>query len=146
MFGLGPIRRWLTRGTGSAGDFPAGLGLAAADVAELAAVGEQVEAEYGFSSPVVLTTTLARLLRRRVPVRALREAGVRRVCGLQFADGTVVLVRARHAGDLGRLAAGLHFGEVRLDDFHSEGGRVTLEVSYGRHTDELCALGITQPG
>jgi hypothetical protein len=144
MFGLSPIRRWLERLSAPSRIASVGLNLAAEDVAELAAIGHQVAAEYGLSSPAVLSANLTRLIRRRVPVRALRAADVKSVGGLQFADGTVVLVRGRHVGDLGRLAAGLHFGSVHLDDFHSEDGQVTLDVSYGGHRDQLSALGITR--
>jgi hypothetical protein len=145
MFGLGPIRRWFVNDTEPAEAASAGLNLAASDVAELAVLGAQVAAEYGMSSPAVLSATLSRLMRRRVPVRGLHPAHVRCLGGLQFADGTVVLVRGRHAGDLGRVAAGLHFGAVQLADFHAEPGGVTLELTYGGHRDRLAALGITEP-
>ncbi len=145
MFGHSPIGRWFGRLSTPPGIASAGLNLAAEDVAELAAIGQQVAAEYGLSSPAVLSANLTRLIHRRVPVRALRAADVKSVGGLQFADGTVVLVRGRHIGDLGRLAAVLHFGTVRLDAFRSEGGRITLDVSYGGHCDQLSALGVTQP-
>ena len=146
MFGLGPIRRWLRRPSRSAGDSSSGLDLAAEDIRELTALGQQVAAEYGLSSPAVLSANLSRLIRRKVPVRALRAAQMSSVGGLQFADGTVVLVRGERVGDLGRIAVGLHFGAVHLDDFHSEAGRVTLDVSYGGRHDQLRALGVTRPG
>lgn len=142
MFGLGPIRRWFAHDTGPAA---AGLDLAASDVDDLTAIGARVAAEYGLSSPAVLSATLTRLIRRQVPVRGLHSAEIRSIGGLQFADGTVVLVRGRHAGDLGRVAAGIHFGSVRLADFHAESGRVTLELTCGSRRDQLSALGITQP-
>lgn len=144
MFGLDPIRRWFARDTGPV-VAASGLNLAASDVDDLAAIGARVAAEYGLSSPAVLCATLNRLIRRRVPVRGLHPAHERSIGGLQFADGTVVLVRGRHAGDLGRVAAGLHFGSVQLADFHADPAGVTLELSYGGHRDQLSALGITQP-
>jgi hypothetical protein len=145
MLGLGPIRGWFTHSAEPARVASAGLGLVASDVAELADIGNLVAAEYGISSPAVLSANLARLIRRRVPVRALRAAGVRSVGGLHFADGTVVLVRGRHVGDLGRVAAGLHYGPVQLADFHADRDHVTLEVSYNGHRDQLSVLGVTQP-
>jgi hypothetical protein len=145
MLGLGPIRGWFTHSAEPARVASAGLGLVASDVAELADIGSLVAAEYGISSPAVLSANLARLIRRRVPVRALRAAGVRSVGGLHFADGTVVLVRGRHVGDLGRVAAGLHYGPVQLADFHADRDHVTLEVSYNGHRDQLSVLGVTQP-
>jgi hypothetical protein len=145
MFGRGRVRGWFSRDAEPARAAAAGLGLAAPDVAELSAIGALVAEEYGISSPAVLSANLTRLLRRRVPVRALRAAGVRSVGGLQFADGTVVLVRGRHIGDLGRLAAGLHYGPVQLADFHADRDHVTLELSYNGHRDELSVLGVTQP-
>lgn len=146
MFGLGPIGRWFApRIDESADASAAGLDLTAADIEDLAAIGAEVEAEYGISSPAVLSATLTRLMRRQVPVRGIHPAEVRTLAGLQFADGTVVIVRGRHLGDLGRVAASIHFGSVHLDDFHAEHGRVLLDVSHGGHHDQLCALGITQP-
>jgi len=145
MFGLGPIRRWFRRPTEPARAASAGLNLAVEDVDELAAVGRQIAAEYGLSSPAVLSANLQRLIRRQVPIRALRAAEVRSVCGLHFADGTVVLVRGRHSGDLGRVAVGIQFGPVRVEDYHSEAGQVTLDVSYGGRLDQLCVLGVTGP-
>ena len=146
MFGQGPIGRWIERLSTPSRIGSAGLNLAAEDVAELSAIGQQVAAEYGLSSPAVLSANLTRLIHRKVPVRALRAADVKSVGGLQFADGTVVLVRGRHVGDLGRLAAELHFGAVHLDAFHYEDGLVTLDVSYGGRCDQLSALGVRQPG
>ncbi|MCA0296032.1 MAG: hypothetical protein LCH87_06715 [Actinobacteria bacterium] len=145
MFGLGPIGRWFQRPEEPAKEASAGLNLAAEDIAELAAVGKQVAAEYGMSSPAVLSANLQRLIRRQVPIRALRAAEVSSVCGLHFADGTVVLVRGRHSGDLGRVAVGIQFGPVRVDDFHTEAGQVTLDVSYSGRHDQLCVLGVTGP-
>lgn len=143
MSGLDPIRRWLRRDPGPAGT--AGLGLAAPDVAELEAVGAEVEADFGQSSPAVLSANLTRLLRRRVPVRAVCPSQGTGLGGLRFADGTVVLVRGRCAGDLGVLAARLHRGPVQLADFHSEDGRVVLQLVSGGHTDQLRVLGVTGP-
>lgn len=124
----------------------AGLDLAPEDVAALEAVAAEVEAEYGLTSPAVLCVHLGRLMRRSVPLRGLQDAGASRMGGLQFADGTVVLVRGQRAGDLGRIAVGIYYGSAHLDDFHAESGRVTLEVSCrGRH-DQLSALGVTVAG
>lgn len=143
MSGLDPIRRWLRRDPVPAGT--AGLGLSAPDVAELEAVGAEVEADYGPSSPAVLSANLTRLLSRRVPVRGVCPGRGTGLGGLQFADGTVVLVRGRYASDLGRLAARLYRGPVQLADFHSEDGRVVLDLASGGHTDRLRALGVTGP-
>jgi len=144
MFGLGPIRRWLAHDPEPVAA-AAGLNLAVSDVDDLAEIGARVAAEYGVSSPAVLSAALTRLIRRQVPVRGLHSAQIRSIGGLQFADGTVVLVRGRHAGDLGRVAAGIHFGSVHLADFHADRAGVTLELTYGGHRDHLAALGITQP-
>lgn len=145
MFGLGPIRGWFARAGESATPASAGLNLAAADIDELATIGRLVAAEYGLTSPAVLSANLTRLLRRRVPVRGLRAEAIRSVCGLQFADGTVVFVRGRHAGDLGRIAAGIHLGRVELIDFRNDAGAISLEICYGSQRDRLCALGVARP-
>ncbi len=144
MFGLGPIRRWLTHHTEPAPS-AAGLNLTASDVDDLTMIGARVASEYGVSSPAVLSATLTRLIRRQVPVRGLHAAEVRSIGGLHFADGTVVLVRGRHAGDLGRIAAGIHFGGARLADFHADREGVVLELVYGGRHEHLSALGTTQP-
>ncbi len=142
MFGRGRLREWLGLSETPAVPASVGLHLAAADVEELAAIGREVAAEYGASSPAVLRANLTRLLARRVPVRGLRGGLVRSVGGLQFADGTVVLVRGRHVGDLGRIAVGIQLGEVQLAGFRNESDGITLEVRYGGHRDQLCALGV----
>ena len=144
MFGLGPIRRWLAHDPEPVAA-AVGLNLAVSDVDDLTAIGAQVAAEYGVSSPAVLSAALTRLIRRQVPVRGLHSAEIRSIGGLQFADGTVVLVRGRHAGDLGRVAAGIHFGSVHLAAFHADHAGVTLDLTYGGHRDQLAVLGITQP-
>jgi hypothetical protein len=144
MFGLAR-RGWFgIRETVPAKAASAGLNLAASDVDELARIGALVAAEYGLSSPAVLSANLTRLIRRQVPVRGLHAAAVRSIGGLQFADGTVVLVRGRRVGDLGRVAVGLQFGSVHLDDFHADPDGVVLDVSYGGRHDQLCALGIAR--
>lgn len=145
MFGFGPISRWLAGLARPTGADSAGLWLSATDVAELTEIGRRVAAEHGQSSPTVITTNLARLMGRRVPVRAVRPGAIRTLGVLCFADGTTVIVKGHRPGDLGRIAAGIYFGRVELAAFRPEGSGVTVEVRFGRRQESLSALGITQP-
>jgi len=144
MFGLGPIGRWLAHGE-PVSDPATGMNLLATDVAELSEIARTVTAEYGVSSPAVISANLTRLLARRVPVTSLTAGGAPGFANLNFADGTVILVHSSNTGELGLLAVGALQRRVRLDGFActADGVRATL----GRAGREVAvqALGVT-PG
>lgn len=116
------------------------------DLAELETAAARVAGEFAVSAPEVIAATAARLLRRRVPVRGVSGSALAPgVAELRFADGTVVIVRAGHSGDLGRLAVWLVQGTVSLLGFEAAPGRVTLEVAHDGHRLRLTTLGVRQP-
>jgi len=148
MFGLDPIRRWFG---GLAGpDFRArnsnSLALSEEDLAELTEIGRQVAMEYGASSPAVIRLNLARLVSRRVPVRAIRSGGTREVAGLCFADGTVVLVRGFRTGDLGRLAVRAVLHQLTFEDYHAGRDGVIIDLASPRERVSVLAVGLDRAG
>lgn len=140
MFGLEPIRRWF--GGHAEPVTRAHLPLAEADVAELTEIGRQVAAEYGASSPAVIRLTLARLVNRRVPVRAIRAGGSQEVAALCFADGTVVMIRGFRSGDLGRLAVRALLQQLTFEDYHSGRDGVIIDLAGPRERVSVLAVGL----
>ena len=116
------------------------------DLAELEAAASRVAGEYAVSAPEIIVATATRLLHRRVPLRGIAGTALAQgVAELRFADGTVVIVRAEHPGDLGRVAIGLVHGRVALLGFATAASRVALDVAHDRHRLRLTALGVRQP-
>ena len=146
MFGLGPFGRWITR-TEPVTDAVAGLDLLGSDVAELARIARIVSAEYGVSSPAVMSANLARLLNRRVPVTSLTAGLAPGFANLNFADATVLLVRGVHTGDLGLLAVRALQHQVRLESFACTPDRVQLTLtSGGGRVVDVTAVGVAPGG
>jgi len=122
------------------------LDLSPDDAAELSRAALRVASEFALSAPEVIIATAGRLLRRQVPVSALRGTAMAPGLGeLQFADGTVITVRAEHQGDLGRLAVRLLHGRVKLDGCVASADGVTLEVVHDDRRVRLRAVGVAQP-
>jgi hypothetical protein len=130
MFGLGPLGRWLAH-TEPATDPVAGMHLLGSDMDELALIARTVSAEYGVSSPAVISANLTRLLNRRVPVTSLTAGGAPGFANLNFADATVLLVRGWQTGDLGVLAVHALQHQVRLESFACSADRVVLTLASG---------------
>lgn len=141
MFGLGPIGRWLSH-TDPAVDPAAGMDLLGSDVAELAEIARSVSAEYGVSSPAVLTANLTRLLSRRVPVQSLTPGGALGFADLNFADATVLLVRGLHVGDLGLVAVRALQHQVRLNGFACSSAGVLLDLACADRRIDVMAVGL----
>ncbi|MEN0072167.1 MAG: hypothetical protein AAGC63_14405, partial [Propionicimonas sp.] len=94
----------------------------------------------------VIIATAGRLLRRQVPVSALRGTALTPGLGeLQFADGTMITVRGEHPGDLGRLAVRLMHGRVGIGGCVAAPGGVTLELVYDDRHVRVRAIGVAQP-
>ena len=146
MFGLGPFGRWIAH-TEPAADPVAGMNLLGSDMEELAHIARTVSAEYGMSSPAVISANLTRLLNRRVPVTSLTAGGAIGFANLNFADATVLLVRGGQTGDLGTLAVRALQRQVRLEGFACTADRVvvTLTSSGGRLID-VTAVGVAHVG
>ncbi|MEN0072178.1 MAG: hypothetical protein AAGC63_14465 [Propionicimonas sp.] len=134
---------WL-RQHGAAG--VGGLDVSPADVEELNRAAMRVASEFALSAPEVIVATAGRLLRRQVPASALRGTALAPGLGeLQFADGTVITVRAEHPGELGRLAVRLMHGRVMLDGCVASADGVTLELVHDDRRVRLRAVGVAQP-
>lgn len=122
------------------------LDLSPQDTAELNATALRVASEFALSAPEVIVATVGRLLRRQVPVSALRGSALAPGLGeLQFADGTTVTVRGEHTGDLARVSVRLLTTRVKLDGFVIEASGVTLEVFSDGHKTRVRAIGVQQP-
>ena len=146
MFGLGPFGRWITH-TEPATDAVAGLNLLGSDMDELAQIARTVSAEYGVSSPAVISANLTRLLNRRVPVTSLTAGGALGFANLNFADATVLLVRGGQTGDLGLLAVRALQHQVRLESFACTPDRVVLTLtSGGGRLVDVTAVGVAPGG
>lgn len=134
---------WLRHRAAAAGGE---LDLSPEDAAELNLAALRVASEFALSAPEVIVATVGRLLRRQVPVSALRGSSLAPGLGeMQFADGTTLTVRGEHTGDLARVSVRLITTRVVLDGFVIEPTGVTVEVfSDGRRT-RLRAIGVQQP-
>ena len=116
------------------------------DRAELEAAALRVASEFAGSAPEVIVATAAQLLHRQVPIRGVAGAALAPgVAELRFADGTVVIVRAQHPGDLGKLAVWRVHGRVSLLGWVTSTGTVCLEVGEGEHRLRVIALGVRRP-
>lgn len=114
------------------------------DIAELTALGHQIEEEFGFAPATVLLHQLSNVVRRRVPVRAVRPGpsqGLARIC---FADGTVFQVRGRQLGDLGRLAVTAMRHPVWLVNYHRDRAQVVMDIGWSQGEVSVVAIGIDQ--
>jgi hypothetical protein len=145
MFGLGPFGRWIAH-TEPTADPAAGMHLLGSDMFELAQIARTVAAEYGVSSPAVISANLTRLLNRRVPVSSLTAGGAVGFANLNFADATVLLVRGGQTGELGMLAVRALQHQVRLESFACTADRVVLTLtSGGGRLVDVTAVGVA-PG
>ena len=146
MFGLGPFGRWIAH-TEPTADPAAGWNLRGSDFDELAQIARTVSAEYGVSSPAVMSANLTRLLNRRVPVTSLTAGGALGFANLNFADATVMVVRGGQTGELGTLAVRALMHQVRLESFTCTADRVvmTLSCGPGRLVD-VTAVGVATGG
>lgn len=123
-----------------------GLDLSPQDAAELSQAATRVAGEFALSAPQVIVATAGRLLRRQVPVSAVRGSPLAPGLGeLQFADGTTITVRGEHQGDLTRMSVRLLTARAVLDGYVLDPAGVDLEVLAGGRRSRLHALGVRQP-
>jgi hypothetical protein len=144
MFGLGLFGRWIAH-TEPAPESGAGMRLLGSDVHELAEIARSVSAEYGVSSPAVISANLSRLLNRRVPISSLTSGGALGFANLNFADATVLLVRGAQTGDLGMLAVQALLHSVRLDGFTCTHDGVVIHLASTNRLVNVAAIGVA-PG
>jgi hypothetical protein len=146
MFGLGQFGRWITRSE-PATDPVAGMHLLGSDMDELAQIARTVSAEYGVSSPAVVSANLTRLRNRRVPITSLTAGGAPGFANLNFADATVILVRRGPTGVLGMLAVQALQHQVRLESFECSPDRVVMTLaSAGGRLVDVVAVGVAPGG
>ncbi len=116
-----------------------------ADVDDLDAVFDRVLESHSRELGILLASRLQRLVDRRVPVRAIREApgtSAARVC---FADGTIVLARGVVPGDFVRIAWGIHASSVWLEGFSRVDATTRLDLRWHEGRVAVVALGLDQP-
>jgi hypothetical protein len=122
--------------------------LAPDDLAELAALLDQVEVEERHARDSLLITRLDVLVAREIPVRrVIPAAGVPGAATVGFADGTAVTVASRKAAEAGVLLLHATKYRVLLRGYRTEGGHLVLRFrrdGSGRDL-EVVALGLEQP-
>ncbi len=115
----GWLPRWARRASAAparrSGRGPDEPVLSPGDVVELDELFARAHAEHSHEVDVLLAARLQPLVRRSVPVRAIRPAPGPHAVRICFADGTVVLARGHTPGDLGMLAFVLRSHAVRLE-------------------------------
>lgn len=120
------------------------LGLAASDADELWELGRRVEEEFGLAPVQILLNRLGNVVRRNVPLRAVRPGPSRGLARICFADGTTLQVRGRQVGDLGNLAVTTLTQKVWVSDFHAEHSNVVLNLDWNRGRVSVLAVGLDQ--
>ena len=83
---------------------------------------------------------------RHCPLRRVQPSPVTDIGRIVFADGTVLLARGRHRGDLGRVAVGAYHHSICLDAVRlsDEGIDVVVSWPHGPRIS-LVVVGIDQP-
>lgn len=94
-------------------------------------------------SSAAVVALLEPVIRRAAPLRGIRRAPETGATRLQFADGTVVLVRSQ-GGQLAILAIRLQHESIVLVGCHPMGCGAELEFSTGRGPVKALAVGLDQ--
>jgi hypothetical protein len=119
------------------------LGLDPADVLELAEMERRLWLEERAASTALVAATVHRLVVRRVPARSVQPGPLASLAVMGFADGTRLLVRSLHAGDLGKVAIAVLGGHVTVHDCLRSTDSVLLELD-GCRTVRIAAAGLAQ--
>jgi len=120
------------------------LGLDAQDATELLELGRRVEQEFGLVPVQLVLNRLGNVVRRNVPLRAVRPGPARGLARICFADGTTLQVRGRKVGDLGYLAATAITQKVWVSHYHQEHSNVVLDLDWSRGRVSVLAVGLDQ--
>lgn len=123
---------------------PPTLELDEADASELMEMELRVEQEFGLAPVQILLNRLGNVVRRNVPLRAVRPGPSRGLARICFADGTTLQVRGRQVGDLGYLAATAITQKVWVSDFRAEHSNVVLDLDWARGRVSVLAVGLDQ--
>ena len=118
--------------------------LAPDDEAELAREFATVEHEEAHVLEALLDLRLRTVQSRRVPLRAIRAAPGPHTGRLVFANGTVLLARARRPGELYTVALNLRDHAVCLDSWTHEPDGTVLQFRWDGESAELVVLGLDQ--
>jgi len=139
--GLGAVR--LRQRPAAAATWPMDL---PPDLADLDAAFDRLCAAHSHELGILLGARLSQLVRRRVPVRAIRQAPGERAVRVCFADGTVVLARGHAPGDFARVAWALQGRPVRLAGFSSDESGTHLDFRWSPDQRMAAvAVGLDQP-
>ncbi|MCK0110726.1 hypothetical protein MWU75_01025 [Ornithinimicrobium sp. F0845] len=114
------------------------------DEAELAREFAAVEAEGAHTLEALLELRLRVLSTRRVPLRAIRAAPGPHTGRLAFADSTVLLARARHPGELYRLALAIPDNALTIDAWSHEQDGTVLTFTWLHESAEIVVIGLDQ--
>jgi len=119
------------------------------DDLDLDDVWEQAASEFHGALAVLLQTQLGVVLRRGVPVREVSHAPIAGTGRVRFADGTVLIARSGHPGDLTQLAMlAIRHASVRLSAFKIDhSGTTTLLFTTGNPAERelvIEAIGMDQ--
>lgn len=134
------LHLWPRKDDVSSGDC---LGLDPADVAELAEIERRLWLEERAASTALVAAAVHRLVVRRVPARTMQPGPLKSLAVLGFADGTRLLVRSVHVGDLSKVALAVLDGHVTVHDCLRSSDAVVLELD-GCRTVRLAAAGLAQ--
>lgn len=126
-------------------DGTVGPGTVADDLDDLDAAFDRVLEAHSRELGILLGARLQRLVDRRVPVRAIRDAPGTPAARVCFADGTIVLARGVVPGDLVRVAWGIHASSVRLHAFSRADATTRLDLRWRDGAVAMVALGLDQP-
>lgn len=114
------------------------------DEAELEREFAAVEKEGAHTLESLLDLRLRILSSRRVPLRAIRAAPGPHTGRLAFADSTVLLARARRAGELYRLAVAIPDNAITIQSWSHEPDGTVLVFRWPQESAELVVIGLDQ--
>ena len=118
--------------------------LAPDDEAELARGFAAAEHDDSHILDALLDRRLRTVQSRRVPLRAVRPAPGVHTGRLVFANGMVLLARARRPRELSLVALNVHAHAICLDSWSREPDGTVLRLTWNAETAELLALGLDQ--
>ena len=111
-----------------------------ADRAELERTARDVLAEHLAVRHAALLRHVRLIVGRGVPARSIQATDVQGQWYLVFADGTEMIVRSRHPGEVAELGMHLATGRVNLTGCAIEDGDLVLEFVAGRRRLRVLAV------
>ena len=115
------------------------------DEMDLERIFAEVDREEAAHLMRLLELRMGDVIRRQVPVRAIRQAPARTVARICFSNGVIVLATTMKAGDLVHMASAMLTTSVTLDELsHTPEGPVLRFVWRGGGRIEVLAVGLDQ--